>query len=92
MTDLFLGVLVYSLWIGFIGGFIVLWILRILVLLHAKVSRKEFLIGMFIPGSIGLYSLHLPKTRWTVYYDLVVVIQFGLIVLGSLLVVYTHFM
>jgi hypothetical protein len=92
VTDLILGVLIYSLWIGFVGGFIVVWILRFLVLFQAKVSRKEFLIGMFIPGSIGLYALHLPKTRLSSYYNVAVVIQFVLIVLGSLWVVYTHFM
>ncbi len=92
MLDLFVGVMIYSLWIAIIGGTAVLFSLRLWMVIKTKLKLKESLCVLLIPCSIGYYLKFPEKSKFKSIYQILVIVFFILMLIGFLFVLYTRYL
>ena len=91
MLDLIVAVSLWSFWIGFIGFSILLLFMRIGKTILDKPTLKDSIFIIFLPCSIGFYIRYKEKSVFKGYYQIMVIAQFVLMLLGSIMIFYIHF-
>jgi len=81
----------WSFWISLVGLSIILLFMRTGKVIVDKQSLKDSLYIIFLPCSIGLYMRYKEESVFKRFYQIIVVIQFILILLGNFMVFYIHF-
>ena len=91
MLEFLVGLSIVSLWISFFGFVIINPIYRLIVGLYLKKGRKQLLISVLVPLSIGYYA-QVNDKRWfhTLYYGIQILL-FVFALLGSFFLFYTRF-
>jgi len=92
MLDLFVSIMIYCLWIAIIGGTLSLFALRLFVVIQAKLDLKQSLLVLFIPCSIGYYRQFPEKSKFKAFYQLLVIVNLLLMLIGFLFVIYTRYL
>jgi len=92
MLDLFVSIMIYCLWIAIIGGTLSLFALRLFVVIQAKLDLKQSLLVLFIPCSIGYYHQFPDKSKFKAFYQLLVIVNLLLMLIGFLFVIYTRYL
>jgi hypothetical protein len=91
MLNLLVAISLWAFWIAFFGFSIALLFLRTAKAILDKRTLKDSLFIIFLPCSIGLYINYREKSVFKHYYEIMVIIQFALMLLGSVMVFYIHF-
>ncbi|MCK4552439.1 MAG: hypothetical protein KAU02_05915 [Tenericutes bacterium] len=91
MLNLIVAVSLWAFWISFVGLSIILLFMRTGKAIYDKQTLKDSLFIIFLPCSIGLYIKYKEKSVFKLYYQILVIIQFVLMLLGSIMVFYIHF-
>lgn len=91
MLNLLVAISLWAFWIGFILLSTVLFSMRIGKAISDKQALKESLFIIFLPCSIGLYIKYKDKSMFMRIYHIMVIIQFALMLLGSVMIFYIHY-
>ncbi len=91
MLNILVAVMLYSFWIALILGTAGLFLLRLFAVLKTKQKLTTSLIVLFLPCSIGYYLVFKEKNRFKKLYEVLVVIAFILMLIGGVMIYYTHF-
>lgn len=91
MLNLLVAISIWSFWIAFIGFGIVLLLMRTGRAIYDKRTLKDSLFIIFLPCSVGLYIKYREESVFKLIYKIMVVIQFVFMLLGSVMIFYTHF-
>jgi len=90
MIEQLIGLSISSIWIV-LGGMALLFVLRVLAVILAKMDLKNALYVLFLPFSVG-YFRSIPERNWLkILYRVVVSIVFFFSLLAAFWVIYTHF-
>ncbi len=91
MLNILVGVMLYSFWIALFLGTAGLFLLRLFVVLKAKLKRTTSLIVLFLPCSIGYYLVFKEKSSFKKLYEVLMIIAFVLMLIGGVMIYYTRF-
>jgi hypothetical protein len=69
-----------------------LFLLRLVEVLTHRLALKKALFVLFTPCSIGYYLTFPEKTTFRRLYYYLVILTFFLMLIGSIFVIYTHFL
>ncbi len=83
--------MLYAFWIGLFVGPIVLFVLRLIAVLQAKIDHKTTLSVLLTPCSIGYFRAFPMMTPFKKIYFGLATFFFVLTLFGSLFVLYTFF-
>jgi len=91
MFSFVVALMLAAFWISLIGGTTLLFLLRLVEVFTHRLALKPALYVLFMPCSFGYYQV-LPGTSiLKKVYQIVVVLTFVLMLIGSIFVIYTHF-
>lgn len=82
---------VISFWIA-LAMVVLLLIFRIYISLKEKVDTKQMLYITLMPFSIGYFLKYRGKSRLRTIYQILVIVQFVLMLIGLILILYTRYM
>jgi hypothetical protein len=91
MLNLLVAISLWAFWISFIGFSLILVVMRFVKAILDKQTLKDSLLLVFVPCSIGFFSLYKEKSAFKQIYQIMVIVQFVLMILGSVMVFYIHF-
>jgi len=91
MLNLLVAISLWSFWIGFIGFGLLLFCLRVIKVTKDKKSLIDSLSIVFLPCSIGFYLRYKVNSTFKRNYHILIIIQFILMLLGSIMIFYIHF-
>lgn len=86
------SIMLAAFWISLIGGTTLLFLLRLVEVLTHRLALKKALFVLFTPCSIGYYLTFPEKTTFRRLYYFLVILTFFLMLIGSIFVIYTHFL
>jgi len=92
MLEFLVAFMIYSFWIGLIGGEVFLLSFRIYFALRHKLPWKMALFVVLVPCSIGYFHIRKQQSDIQRWYDVAVILQFLLLLIGGVLVYYAHYM
>ncbi len=92
MLDFLVRVMLVSFWIALIGFGLGLFLMRFVIVLKDKLPIKTALFVIFTPCSIGYYVNYKEKSLFKNVYEVLVIIEFVLMLIGSVMIIYTRYM
>lgn len=92
MLEFLVGLMIISFWVSLIAISVILFLMRLIILLRDKPSIRKCLYVLLTPCSIGYYCTYQDKSTFKTLYEIMVVIQFFLMLLGTVMVFYNHFL
>lgn len=90
MFEILVGLLQLATLITIFISLILLFIFRIIIVLLNKYNLNKSLLIIFIPFSMGYYYL-VSKNERKKFYDILLIILFGLALFGIMFTLYQHF-
>jgi len=90
MFDIMIYIFVQSFWIALILFFPILFLLKIYIIYPMPLTRKEILISLFMPASIGFYHVVKHESKLVLFYKRLVIVSFIFMFLASILILYMH--
>jgi hypothetical protein len=91
MIDFFLGLSIRAYWVALIGGTLGLFLLRLIVGVHFKLTPKQWVELLFLPLSLGYYRVFPERRPFQRIYEWAQTIVFVSTLIASIFVLYTHF-
>lgn len=92
MLEFLVAFMIYSFWIGLIGGEVFLLSFRVYFALRHKLSWKKAIVLVLTPCSIGYFHARKQYSDIQRIYDAALVVQFFLLLIGGVLIYYAHYM
>lgn len=91
MLDFLVALMQGALWVALILNFIVLFGMRAFYAFKNQLKSKELVAVLFLPFSYGYLHSQKDKTTFHFIYQVILVLTFLSILIGSIMVFYTHF-
>ncbi len=92
MLNILVGIMLSSFWFSLIGLGSTLFLLRLYRVLKDKQTLKQSLFILLIPCSIGYYLTYQEKSRFKFWYEVIVIMAFFFMLIGTVMVIYAHYM
>lgn len=91
MLEFIVGLMLYAFWFALILNFVVLFGMRIAYVILHKKSVKDTLLILFLPFSFGYLTVQKEKNVFHLIYQIILWVLLISILLGGLMLFYTHF-
>lgn len=89
MFNLLIAIFYYAFYLG-LSGIVVLFLMRLWIALKLKMNRKDMLMTLFIPGSVGLsLKTKSPYPFENIYFYLNIFFGVAMFI-GSIFILYLH--
>ncbi|XMB72173.1 hypothetical protein RJI07_08705 [Mycoplasmatota bacterium WC30] len=92
MLDFLVKFMLFAFWISFIGLGTLLFLMRLSIVCKDKLSLKTALFVILTPCSIGYYINYKEKSLFKNIYEILVIIEFVLMLIGSVMIIYVRYM
>lgn len=92
MLEFLVGLMVTSFWVSLIGLSSVLFLMRLMILVRDKPNLKQCIFVLFTPCSVGYFLSYKEQTVSKTFYEIMVIIQFFLMLIGSAMIFYARYL
>lgn len=92
MLNILVGLMLTSFWFSFIGLGSALFLLRLYRIVKDQKSLKQSLFVLLTPCSIGYYLTYQEKSKFKNIYEILVILEFFFMLIGSVMIFYAHYL